>query len=614
MSRGPFILGVSSHYHDSAAALIEGETVIAAAQEERFTRIKGDRSFPHRAIGFCMSKLPHKAKLDGVAYFENPGVKAERIIQTARRVMPGGATLWPRMLRQLGEMERTLPAQLGALAEPEKVHLIPHHKSHAAAAFLASPFEKAAVLVADGVGEFSTTTLWSGEAGQLTPIAEMNFPHSLGLFYSAFTQYCGFKVNSGEYKLMGLAPFGRPTYRDLILDKLMDLRGDGSFALNLPFFQFDRGPSSISPLFEMLFGQPMRDPDAPITPHYMDVAASVQAVLEIVMYRLARTALQRTGHDRLCLAGGVALNCISNTKLLHRLQGLKQIWVQPAAGDAGAALGAALALTAEIEHGAKKQARRQGDAMKGSYLGPEFSAEEIETCLREKGVVFERCDDDATLCEVLADALAEGAIIGHFDGPMEFGPRALGNRSILADPRRADMHDRINRWIKFRESWRPLAPIVLKEQAAELFETPTASPYMLFVSKLKPEFRGEGRLGAARGQGLSAPIDLINAVGGDFPAVTHVDFTARLQTIGPGSRSRARAVLSAFHQRTGCPMLLNTSFNVRGEPIVCSPEDAVECFLNTGMDVLAIGPFVLRREAQPAALRDMVGGTSFDAD
>ncbi|WP_299166348.1 carbamoyltransferase N-terminal domain-containing protein [uncultured Tateyamaria sp.] len=608
---GKYVLGVSSHFHDAAAVLVQGDRIIAAAQEERFTRQKADWRFPENAIAYCLSRLPAGAHPDAVAYYEDPALKAERIVQNARHQMPGGARLWPQMVKTLGALSQELPAQLTAITgHADDVHFVAHHRSHAASAFYPSPFASAAVLVVDGVGEYSTTTLWSGTAEGLEPIGEIRFPHSLGLLYSAFTQYCGFRVNSGEYKLMGLAPFGAPIYVDRIKE-MITLRADGSFALDMSYFDFARGPSSISPLFEGVMGKPPLAPDAPVTPFYMNIAASVQAVLEEAMIALARHALATTGHSNLCLAGGVALNCVANGRLRAELPELSGLWIQPAAGDAGGALGAALEVARD---GAARTVPVGGDAMDHALLGPSYDAETIRLALEDAGLVYDRVDDPATYAQQVAKLLAKGRIVGHFDGAMEFGPRALGNRSILADARGQDTLNHVNRSIKFREGWRPFAPIVLADEAATYFETTDPSPYMLLVARLRAAYRGPTDRAAARAQGLSEPMDMQAAVRSDFDAVTHVDFSARLQTMTPGQGSRAADILAAFHARTGCPMLLNTSFNVRGEPIVCTPQDAITCFMNTRMQVLAIGPFIVQRGAQGDWIKRKVGKVQFDAD
>lgn len=607
-----YVLGISSHFHDSAAALVQGNEIVAAAQEERFSRIKADWRFPEQAIAYCLSHLPDQSTPFSIAYFENPVLKLDRVLSNAAQTAPRGAALWPRTLNMMRDYGHGLPRQLRSICDdPNRIFFVPHHRSHATAAFFPSPFKEAAVLVVDGVGEWSTTSLWNGSGDQLTPVGEILFPNSLGMFYSAFTQYCGFKVNSGEYKLMGLAPFGKPRFRKLILDRLIDLKPDGSFQLDMSFFRFDTDISVISPLFEKLFGQPPRRPEAPLDQHYMDVAASAQAVLQDALVLLAATTLEKTGQKNLCLAGGVALNCVANSHLIAAVAGLENLWIQPAAGDAGGALGAALDVAAHQSLTPTKR-RATAKSIAGSFLGPDFDDLSIMKALDRAKLIWDKPDN---LPEQTAAALAAGQIVGHFDGRMEFGPRALGNRSILADPRPADMLQRVNRKIKFREAWRPFAPMVLKDHAAALFDGPTDSPYMLLVASLKPLFRGDITLAKARARGLSKPTALMRAVSSDYAAVTHVDFSARLQTVDPTSHlSRVGAILQAFHKMTGCPLLLNTSFNVRGEPIVCTPRDAIDCFLNTHMDVLAIGPYLVHRSDQPNRINQNIGKKTFDTD
>lgn len=611
------ILGISSHFHDSAAVLVVDGEIVTAAQEERFSRLKGDWRWPEKAIAHCLSTLPGGVP-DRVAYYEDPGLKTRRILDVARTNAPTGARTWPRMLETLDELSNELPEKLAALVcgETARIDFVPHHRSHAAAAFYPSPHDNAAVLVIDGVGEYSTTTIWRGDADGLTPEAEIRFPHSLGLFYSAFTQYLGFNVNSGEYKLMGLAPFGTPCFSGAICEQLIDLREDGSFALDMAYFEFDRSLSTTSPLFEQFFGQPVRAPTDQITPFHMNLAASVQAVLEEAVLRLGRTAMARTDQRNLCLAGGVALNCLANRRLLLEAPDLGALWIQPAAGDAGGALGAALEISKAawraVTTSVQKSAR---DGMRHALLGPTYDIETIRAALQIAGLTYEEIADSDDYVARVALALSEGQVVGHFDGAMEFGPRALGNRSILADPRGASTQVRVNQQIKFREDWRPFAPIVLAQRAAEFFEPPTDSPYMLLVANLKPEFRGSCDLAEALGRGFDGPLELQAAVSSDFDAVTHVDFSARLQTMDPTTDPRrAAAILAAFEARTGCPMLLNTSFNVRGEPIVCTPQDAVACFLDTHIDLLAIGPFLVHRKAQPDWANRRIGRRRFVAD
>ena len=617
MSGGEYTLGISSHFHDAAAALVQGDRIVAAAQEERFSRRKGDWHFPEHAIAYCLSQIPDGAAPDVVAYYEDPSLKIRRILDTARKVAPRGAPLWPRMVKTVRELSEGLPQQLLQLTgDADRVLFVPHHKSHAAAAFYPSPFEDAAVLVLDGVGEWSTTSMWTGTAQGLSPIAEIAFPHSLGLLYSAFTQYCGFKVNTGEYKLMGLAPFGEPLFASRIRDTLIDLRSDGSFALNMDYFGFETRESTSSPRFEMLFGQPQRRPEAAITPFHMNIAASIQAVLEEAVLRLAETALQRSGQRNLCLAGGVALNCLANSRVQTELAELDGLWIQPAAGDAGGALGAALEVANSRRVPRIPRCTRKGDAMEGGRLGPAYADATIQTALSGAGLAFEKIDEPAAFAHAIATALVDKQVVGHFDGRMEFGPRALGQRSILADPRGRETLSRVNQSIKYREDWRPFAPLVLEDKVADYFDGPLDSPYMLFVAKLKPEHRGSCDLMQARAQGLSMTMELQAAVTSDVDAVSHVDFSARLQTVtGQGGHGRRIGeIVAAFEAMTGCPILLNTSFNVRGEPIVCSPEDAIECFLNTEMDALAIGPFVVRKSEQGDWVRRKVGRKKFAAD
>ncbi|GAB5447472.1 carbamoyltransferase family protein [Gymnodinialimonas sp.] len=613
MTANDYVLGISAYFHDSAAALVQGDRIVAAVQEERFTREKADWRFPDQAIRYCMSQLPEGATLDAVAYYEDPGMKVQRFLDNARSQMPSGARLWPRMIETLACLTDDLPRQLKEVAgDQTRIAFVPHHRSHAASAFYPSPFQNAAILVLDGVGEYATTSLWSADATGLRCQSELRFPHSLGLFYSAFTQYCGFKVNSGEYKLMGLAPFGVPEFRSKILDELIDIKADGSFTLNMSYFGFDKDLSAISPLFEMLFGQPQRRDTSSITPFYMNMAASAQAVLEKVVLALAKTALRLGKSKYLCLAGGVALNCVANGRLVRELPELNGLWVQPAAGDAGGALGAALEIA---RPSASVSARRSTkDGMSGAFLGPQHTDADIRNALETAGLMYESPADPGAYAAQVASALATGQIVGHFHGRMEFGPRALGNRSILADPRHKETLGRVNRAIKFREDWRPFAPMVLADEADKVFEAPTESPYMLLVSTLKPEHRGADGVSEARSKGHHTPMALQNAVTSPFAAVTHVDFSARLQTVDPSEGSRAGEILAAFHDVTGCPMLLNTSFNVRGEPIVCTPQDAIDCFLNTHLDLLAIGGFLVRRSSQADWVHENIGRKHFAVD
>lgn len=617
MAGGKHILGISGFYHDAAAALVSGDTILAAAQEERFSRKKHDWNFPSRAINYCLRQLPDNQPLDAVVFYENPQLKLDRIFRIALHNAPRGAASWPNALAAIEEIRTDLPASiLNLVDDPGKILFCSHHRSHAASAFYPSPFDQAAVLVADGVGEWSTISIWKGDGDGLEPVRELQFPHSLGMLYSAFTQYCGFKVNSGEYKLMGLAPFGIPVFRDMILEKVLDLKPDGSFALKLKLFEFHTGQSTISPLFADLFGQPARSPADSFTPHFMNIAASIQSVTEEIMMRLADTALELTGMRNLCLAGGVALNCVANSAIFRKSLNLDNIWIQPAAGDAGGALGAAMAFARTGGEAREKSPTAESGshhAAQSMFLGPKFSDKAIFAELEKSGLHFETYAPD-DLANHVANALADGEIVGHFDGRMEFGPRALGNRSILADPRPAGMLDRVNRQIKFREGWRPFAPIMLAEFAAQYFEEPNESPYMLMVSKLRDAYITGLSLSEARSGGETRLPQLQEAVSTEFGAATHVDHTARVQTVDADSGTRAYDILRAFHALTDCPMLLNTSFNVRGEPIVCTPEHAIGCFLNTHLDLLVIGSHVIRRRDQGSWIDGHIGRRAFRAD
>ncbi|HEY0944418.1 MAG TPA: carbamoyltransferase N-terminal domain-containing protein [Opitutaceae bacterium] len=584
------ILGLSAFYHDSAAVLLEDGVIVAAAQEERFTRVKHDASFPRAAVQWCLTQTG--GPVDAVVYYEKPLLKFERILTTAIAVAPRGFRAFAAAIPDWLQHKLWLPsliegelARLGVARVP--VHFAGHHESHAASAFFPSPFERAAILTLDGVGEWTTTALGRGCGREIELLRELRFPHSLGLLYSAFTHYCGFRVNSGEYKLMGLAPYGEPRFVGKILRALIDLRDDGSFHLSLDYFGFLRGQTMISPRFCALFGEPPRAPEAPITPFHCDVARSIQHVTEEVILRLARTLHRETGEENLCLAGGVALNCVANARL-RRDGPFRRIWVQPAAGDAGGALGAALALH-HLHFRAVRHADGEHDAMAGAFLGPAFPDDEIAAALRQRGVSAEQLQPE-TLYERVAERLAAGDVVGFFQGRAEFGPRALGARSILADARSPEMQQRLNLKIKARESFRPFAPVVLAEQAAQWFELPMPSPYMLFTAPVACS----QRLATARGGTLA---EQLRATRSTIPAVTHVDDSARVQTVDPVENPALHAVLTAFHARTGCPVLVNTSFNVRGEPPVCTPADAIACFLATEMDVLAIGPFFVEKRA-----------------
>jgi carbamoyltransferase len=596
------VLGISAFYHDSAAALIEDGRIVCAAQEERFTRMKHDSRFPRLAIEFCLEHSGHSlSEIDYVAFYDKPFLKFERLLETYLAFAPRGfksfRTAMPTWLReklfQKRMLRRALAKLNGGLDLGDRLLFAEHHQSHAASAFFASPFNQAVVLTLDGVGEWATTSASIGNGNRLEMIKEIHFPHSLGLLYSAFTHYAGFKVNSGEYKLMGLAPYGSPRFRDLILDNLIDLKADGSFRLDLSCFDYCVGLQMTNAKFDQLFGGPARKPESQITQRDMDLAASIQSVTEEVILRLTRGLAAETGIRNLCLAGGVALNCVANGKV-WRDRHFENIWIQPAAGDAGGALGSALA----AYHQFLNQPRRiEGmDLMRGSYLGPLFSQNEIERRLAAVGARFEVCDDE-TLLNASADALAAGKAVGWFQGRMEFGQRALGARSILADPRSPTAQRTLNLKVKFRESFRPFAPSVLREEVQDWFDLEYDSPYMLLVADVKKDRRRE-----LTSEELSLfGLDRLNTVRSEIPAVTHVDYSARIQTVHRETNPRYHALLRAFSQRTGCPVLVNTSFNVRGEPIVSTPEDAWRCFMGTAIDSLAIGNCFLDKARQNSA-------------
>jgi len=602
------ILGISALYHDSAAALVVDGRIVGAAQEERFTRKKHDARYPENAIRYVLDTgglTP--ADIDHVAFYDKPFPKFERLLETYLHHAPKGfqsfrmaMPVWLREKLFLKDyLLKELKRAAGVKFPPEKLLFAEHHFSHAASAYYPSPFEDAAVLTLDGVGEWATTTAAFGEGQDLRIEKEIRFPHSLGLLYSAFTYYTGFKVNSGEYKLMGLAPYGEPKYAQKILDTLIDVKADGSYRLNDAYFDYSTGLRMTNDRFAELFGQPARAPESELLEDFhMDVAASIQAVTEEVVLKLARSlARERESESRnLCLAGGVALNCVANGKLLKD-GSFDNIWIQPAAGDAGGAIGAALAAW----HDEFKQPRHVngGDAMQGAYLGPEFSNDEIASALEAAGARFTRLDA-GRMIDRTAGRLAEGAAVGWFQGRMEFGPRALGGRSILADPRSGDMQRTLNLKVKYRESFRPFAPSVLREDVADWFELDCDSPYMLLVAGVRPELRREM---TADEQALFG-IEKLNVARSQIPAVTHVDYSARIQTVHANSNPRYHALISRFKDLTGCPVLVNTSFNVRGEPIVCTPDDAFRCFMGTELDLLSIGDFVLDKQDQDPALAE----------
>ncbi|KQK28239.1 hypothetical protein ARD30_23200 [Bosea thiooxidans] len=597
------ILGISAYYHDSAAALVVDGVPFAAAQEERFTRVKHDAGFPAQAIGYCLAQTGLKlSQLDAVVFYEKPFVKFERLLETYLSVAPRGfrqfLTAMPLWLREKLFQKSLLGDELKALDaefDPAKLLFSEHHLSHAASAFYPSPFERALVLTLDGVGEWPTSSVALGNGAALDIVKELHFPHSLGLLYSAFTHYAGFKVNSGEYKLMGLAPYGRPAHTQTILDHLVDLKPDGSFRLDQRYFDYMGGFTMTNARFEALFGEPARAGEAQLTPFHMDIAASIQAVTEEVVLRMTRSLAAETGERNLCLAGGVALNCVANGKILRDGR-FDKVWVQPASGDAGGALGAALAAH-HREFGKPRTVATGLDGMAGAYLGPAFAPDEIAGRLRAVGAVFEEHDEAGMLAQTV-EGLVAGKAVGWFQGRMEFGPRALGGRSILGDPRSPSMQKTLNLRVKFRESFRPFAPAVLAEDVGDWFEHEDVSPYMLMVAEVRRERR---RTMTAAEEALFG-IDKLNVARSEIPAVTHVDYSARLQTVHAETNPRFHGLLSGFKAATGCPVLVNTSFNVRGEPIVCTPEDAFRCFMGSDIEMLVVGTCVLRKERQDPAL------------
>jgi len=597
------ILGISAFYHDSAAALVEDGRLVAAAQEERFTRKKHDASFPRHAVAYCLEAAGAKlADIDHIAFYDKPFLKFERLLETYIALAPQGFRSFqmaiPLWLKEKLFQKSLLRKQLKEFGEEiagDRLLFTEHHLSHAASAFFPSPFEKAVVLTMDGVGEWATTSAATGEGNRLEIFQEIHFPHSLGLLYSALTYYTGFKVNSGEYKVMGLAPYGEPKYAKLILDNLIDLKPDGSFRLDLSYFDYCTGLTMTNERFAELFGKPVRTPDQLLTPFHMDVAASIQAVLDEAVLRLTRSLAAKTGARNLCLAGGVALNCVANGKVLRDGK-FDQIWIQPAAGDAGGAVGAALA----AYHQFKGQPRAVGntDGMSGAFLGPEFSQADIEQRLAAAGAHFSVLDDEA-MVEATAKALADQLAIGWFQGRMEFGPRSLGARSILGDPRSPAMQKNLNLKVKYRESFRPFAPAVLREDAADWFELEGDSPYMLIVADVRNDKR---RVMTAAEQALFG-IDKLNVSRSEIPAVTHIDYSARIQTVSAATNPLFHRLLVRFKALTGCPVLVNTSFNVRGEPIVCTPEDAFRCFMGNELDLLIVGRCVLKKAEQNPDLK-----------
>ena len=601
-----YILGISAFYHDSAACLVKNSDIIAAAQEERFTRKKHDAGFPYHAIKYCLEKAGIYAnQIDNVVFYEKPFVKFERLLETYFAFAPKGfksfAKAMPLWIKDKLFQKSALVKELSIFDEnvdwQERLLFSEHHLSHAASAYYPSPFESAAVLTLDGVGEWTTTSFAVGNGRNLKVLKEIHFPHSLGLLYSAFTYYTGFKVNSGEYKVMGLAPYGKPLYADLIREKLITVAEDGSFQLDMSYFDYATGLKMTNRKFDALFGGPPRKSETELTQRDMDLAASVQKVTEDILLKLAMGIAKETGERNLCLAGGVALNCVANG-ILFREKIFENIWIQPAAGDAGGALGAALS-TWYLHYNKERIVSKERDAMKGAYLGPEFTNTEIEAELTACGAIFKKLSEDE-LIEVVATELANQKAVGWMQGSMEFGPRALGGRSIIADPRSPTMQKQLNLKVKYRESFRPFAPSILREDVSNWFEHDTDSPYMLLVADVKKE----KHLEMTKEQKGLFGIDKLNVPRSSVPAITHVDYSARIQTVHADTNPRFHAVISKFKEKTGCPLVVNTSFNVRGEPIVCSPTDAFKCFMGTEIDVLAVGNYVLYKKQQNEALKD----------
>jgi carbamoyltransferase len=597
------ILGISAFYHDSAAALVEDGRIVAAAQEERFTRRKHDPSFPMHAIGYCLEATGARlSDIDHVAFYDKPFLKFERLLETYIALAPAGfrsfqiaIPLWLKEKLFQKSLLRNKLKEFDEAFDGAKLLFTEHHLSHAASAFYPSPFDKAVVLTMDGVGEWATTSAALGEGNRLEIFQEIHFPHSLGLLYSAVTYYTGFKVNSGEYKVMGLAPYGQPKYAQLMLDHLIDLKPDGSFRLDMSYFDYCTGLTMTNERFAKLFSQPVRAPDQLLTPFHMDVAASIQAVLDEAVLRLTRSLASKTGARNLCLAGGVALNCVANGKVLRDGK-FDNIWIQPAAGDAGGAVGAALAAFHQFKGEPRSVA--PSDAMSGAFLGPEFSQGEIERRLGAAGARFAVLSE-GEMVEATAKALSDQLAVGWFQGRMEFGPRSLGARSILGDPRSPAMQKNLNLKVKYRESFRPFAPAVLREDVSDWFELDSDSPYMLIVADVRHDKR---RAMSAQQQALFG-IDKLNVSRSEIPAVTHVDYSARIQTVSSDTNPLFHRLLRQFKALSGCPVLVNTSFNVRGEPIVCTPEDAFRCFMGSELDVLVAGNCVLRKSEQDSALK-----------
>jgi carbamoyltransferase len=594
------ILGISAFYHDSAAALVVDGEIVAAAQEERFTRKKHDSEFPVNAIEYCLGEAVLRAEdLDYVGFYDKPFLKFERLLETYLAYAPRGFNSFlqavPVWLKQKLHLRREIKRGLQG-AYRKRIVFTEHHESHAASAFFPSPFDEAAILTVDGVGEWATASFGVGQGHRIDLTHELHFPHSPGLLYSAFTYFCGFRVNSGEYKLMGLAPYGQPKYADLILENLIDLKGDGSFRMDMSYFNYCQGLTMTSARFDKLFGGPPRKPESPLTEREMDLAASVQQVTEEIMLRMARHIHATTGMQNLCLAGGVALNCVANGRIL-REGPFDQLWIQPAAGDAGGALGVALFIWHQLLGNSRTPV--VGDSQQGSYLGPANDESEIRKFLDATGAKYHFLEDEEALCDRVAALIGSDKVIGWLQGRMEFGPRALGGRSILGDARSTKMQSVMNLKIKFRESFRPFAPSVLQERVHDLFEMREneASPYMLLVAPV----RDEQRKVLTESEQQLIGVDKLKSIRSEIPAITHVDYSARVQTVDAARHGRYYKLIKSFEQQTGSPVIINTSFNVRGEPIVCTPEQAYRCFMATNMDVLVLERFILMKEEQPNA-------------
>ena len=605
-SANTYILGISAYYHDAAAALLSDGEILAAAQEERFTRKRHDAGFPTHAVRYCLKEANLTlSDVDYLVFYDKPFVKFERILETYLNYAPSGlrsfVSAMPIWLKEKLYLKWTLRqelAEIGGSEAGKSISLLfaEHHQSHAASAFFLSPFENAAVLCLDGVGEWATTSAWHGRGNQLQSLWEIDFPHSLGLLYSSFTYFTGFRVNSGEYKLMGLAPYGEPRYVELIRDRLIDIKEDGTFRLNMEYFDYCTGLTMTNRKFESLFDRPRRMPEADLTQGDMDIAASIQVVTEQIILRLASTLHRETGEKYLCLAGGVALNCVANGKLV-RDSAFDDIWIQPAAGDAGGSIGSAAVVWHEyLGH---PRVIDGSDRMQGSFLGPEFGIDETVATLERFGATYRRLEEE-TLLDRLAEILESGAIVGWFQGRMEFGPRALGARSIVGDPRKADMQSIMNSKIKFRESFRPFAPSVLEERATDYFEIDRPSPYMLVVAPVREDLR----VPMTRHDRELTGLERLNVPRSRIPAVTHVDYSSRVQTVSSRTNPKYHRLLKVFEARTDCGVLVNTSFNVRGEPIVCTPEDAYRCFMRTEMDFLVIDDILLSKPQQPEWVED----------